>query len=130
MDTKDEKDSVAAKSTVTTGRKESVATKLGWSTTFTMDEEKREGLVKEALRRESVAAQQRKESMAIEATIEAQKKKKAIFVSPNIMNTKKSQMDHGFSTQTLRSKSDSDGPLDTSRPTSDHVERSKSIAGM
>ena len=82
VDTDDEKQSIATKSADTPGRKESVATKLGWSTTFSMDEDKRASLVFEALRRESVAAQQRKESMAIEASIEAQRKKNEAFLSP------------------------------------------------
>lgn len=144
-DPKDENEGIAANSGSTPGRKESVATKLGWSTTFTMDEDKRSSLVSEALRRQSVAVAQRKESMAIEAAIEAQRKKSAIFVSPktNSASGKSgglesrsgslvepgSPMDDGFSPQALRSKSDSNDPLFPGKDINDQEQRSMSIAG-
>lgn len=144
-DPKDENEGIAAKVGSTPGRKESVATKLGWSTTFTMDEDKRSSLVSEALRRESVAVEQRKESMAIEAAVEAQRKKNATFVSPKTNRASKksggvesqsgslvepsSPMNDGFSTQALRSKSDSDDPLYPGKDISDQEQRSMSIAG-
>lgn len=143
VDTDDEKQSVATKSADTPGRKESVATKLGWSTTFSMDEDKRASLVFEALRRESVAAQQRKESMAIEASIEAQRKKNEAFLSPPIKgaSTKSRgpelqspnvaepgpRMDKGFK---LRGNSDGKDPHYPSKKISGEEQRNMSKAGM
>lgn len=146
LDTKDENEHVVTKSMGTPGRKESIATKLGWSTTFTMDEDKRADLVFEALRRESVATQQRKESMAIEASIEAQRKKSVTFAAPKTNNASRksrgpeiqsesfaesgSPLDDGFSLQALRSKSDSNDSLYPSKDISDQAQRSMSIAGV
>lgn len=153
MDKNVGKESIATESVGTPGRKESVATKLGWSTTFTMDEDKRASLVFQALRRESVAVEQRKESMAIEASIEAQRKesiaieasveakrkKTVTFLSPKSNSDSKksrgfdsqsqglsepgSPVGNGITTQALRSKNDSDKDL------SDQAQRSLSIAG-
>ncbi|MCJ1268646.1 hypothetical protein MMC22_008534 [Lobaria immixta] len=144
-DTKDEKKCVATNAAGTPGRRESLGTKLGWSTTFTMDEDKRASLVFEALRRESVAAAQRKESMAIEASIEAQRKKSVAFASPPTNATSKksrgpefrgesiaepgSPMDKSFTTHAFRSASDGNDSHHPSKRISDQEQRRMSIAG-
>lgn len=149
VDTNDGKECDAPKTVDTRGRKESVATKLGWSTTFTMDEDKRASLVFEALRRENVAAEQvkqRKESMAIEASIEAQRKKSVTFASPNpnsvpkkpqgcelqkeSLATPRFAMDDSFTSQARRSKSDGADSHHPSKEMSDQEQRSMSIAGV
>ena len=149
VDTNDGKECDAPKSASTPGRKESVATKLGWSTTFTMDEDKRASLVFEALRRESVAAEQmrqRKESMAIEASIEAQRKKSVTFASPNSnsvpkkpqgrelqkerLATPRFAMDDSFTSQASRGKSDRTDSHYSSKEMSDQEQRSMSLAGV